>query len=439
MSRSYSVRIFLFLFLMGVPFWGSTQVWHSLSSACQNDTLYGVVPHGGMNNDYVSLHGTDNDSCSRVRVFENEGDNLAGSSFSTFQVSKAASRVYQAPFSNVGVMVGYGQTGGFLGSFYIDSAGYKRGVGNAGGFGFKYPEDIYCLWDGDYGRGYVVGRDKIWVNEVLIDTSKNRPRWFNWSAVGTTPQPLYGTWFSDPSVGYVAGDNGLIMKSVDSGQTWATQNSGTTERLNHICFPTNTTGYAAGENGTLLRTLDGGTTWEVRNSGVSADLNAIVCPTESKCFVAGDNGKIIKTCSTGEYWEVMPTPTTEDVLDIDCEPSSDSCFAVGTGGTFLRLKNGTHVSCQQVAGQKENRVGSDLLSWGQDRSVKELRVMSSERKALRIRLIDVTGKVVLDQEKMITAGGEHRFSYNSLAGGAYVLSIAEKGIPKISEPVIIGP
>ncbi|MBS1494768.1 MAG: T9SS type A sorting domain-containing protein [Bacteroidetes bacterium] len=59
---------------------------------------------------------------------------------------------------------------------------------------------------------------------------------------------------------YAAGNNGKIIRSSDGGQSWVSQNSGTTANLNFINSLESNTNimYAGGENGVLLKTLDGG-------------------------------------------------------------------------------------------------------------------------------------------------------------------------------------
>ncbi len=447
-SNTSSFRFLLTVLFGGLFFLtaacGYSQKWHSLSvSGCAQDTFYVVVPHGPDSNESVLLFGTDYNGCDNQKVMVMEGDGEYGGVISSSHHFFAGTRVYGAPFSH---SIYAGNSSSYNGLAFQFRQADQSGIGFNANYLLdttKTPRDLFCFTDGEEQKCFVVGKmDSVFISVADLDSSNQSSYFQNTSLTffpgQVMPEDLYGIWFPTPDTGYVAGANGLIMKTVDTGKTWFAQNSGVTEKLNHICFPTSDTGYAIGEDGTILRTLDGGANWEQKNAGTNADLNAIVCPTRDKCMICGDSGKILHSCNTGELWEEMPTPTTEELFDIDCEPYSDSCFAVGAGGTFLRLKNGTHVSCQQVVGEEERERKDDALSWNQNRTAKELRVMSSKRKALRIRLIDVTGKVVLDQERMITAGGEHRFSYNSLAGGAYVLSISEEGTLLVSEPVMIG-
>jgi len=61
-----------------------------------------------------------------------------------------------------------------------------------------------------------------------------QPGWF--PLISGTPADLNAVYFIDAETGYVVGDGGLIMRSIDGGITWATQPSGVTEDLNDLYF-----------------------------------------------------------------------------------------------------------------------------------------------------------------------------------------------------------
>lgn len=67
---------------------------------------------------------------------------------------------------------------------------------------------------------------------------------------------------SDKQVGYIVGNNGLILKTVDAGSNWSIIN--TTYRqynLTSVDFFDVNNGVAVGTNGNILRTTDAGLTW----------------------------------------------------------------------------------------------------------------------------------------------------------------------------------
>lgn len=93
----------------------------------------------------------------------------------------------------------------------------------------------------------------------------------NWSLSGVTPSAanscINGIYFGDPSTGFAAGNNGVIMRSTNSGSNWDVQSTGTTTVLNSIYMLNALTGYACGNNGIILKTTNGGVTGFINSNG----------------------------------------------------------------------------------------------------------------------------------------------------------------------------
>lgn len=61
-----------------------------------------------------------------------------------------------------------------------------------------------------------------------------------------------------------------LLLSIGFAQDWFQVESGTLNDLKVIDFPTNLVGYIGGEDSLLLKTIDGGQTWErINYSGVN--------------------------------------------------------------------------------------------------------------------------------------------------------------------------
>jgi photosystem II stability/assembly factor-like uncharacterized protein len=102
--------------------------------------------------------------------------------------------------------------------------------------------------------GFVVGG---WINATIIMTTNTGT---NWSPMlgGATGVRLYDLYFVNQDTGYICGRDGYIMKSVNGGINWVTQNTPTTNYLWSIFFASTDTGYTVGCNGTILKTVSGG-------------------------------------------------------------------------------------------------------------------------------------------------------------------------------------
>ena len=81
--------------------------------------------------------------------------------------------------------------------------------------------------------------------------------------------------FYDEMVGYVAGDSGTILATVDAGSNWQCLSSGTTQSLKSIFFFNALTGWAAGSGGVIVKTTNSGINWTVLFTGTSTNLTGI--------------------------------------------------------------------------------------------------------------------------------------------------------------------
>lgn len=99
----------------------------------------------------------------------------------------------------------------------------------------------------------------------------------------------------------VIGNNGLIIRSTNGGQTWQQKTSGTTQNLNNIQFPSQETGFITGTQNLILKTTDGGETWTqitLQNINSVADIS---CVTKNLIFLSTDKG-LIKSEDGGTNW-----------------------------------------------------------------------------------------------------------------------------------------
>lgn len=81
----------------------------------------------------------------------------------------------------------------------------------------------------------------------------------SWAAqTSGTTEYLFAVHFVDAMIGWVVGDSGTIIKTVDDGANWAAQTRVTEGALHDVHFFDAQVGWAVGQNGTILKTTDGG-------------------------------------------------------------------------------------------------------------------------------------------------------------------------------------
>ncbi len=119
-----------------------------------------------------------------------------------------------------------------------------------------------------------------------------------------TSEAMKSVHFISTTVGWAAGENGNIIKTIDGGNNWTLLNSGTSETLRAIYFVDANNGWAAGDQGTIVATTNGGSNWQPQSSGVSNTLTGMEFVSSTTGWIVGLNNTILKT-STGTSWSAQ--------------------------------------------------------------------------------------------------------------------------------------
>jgi photosystem II stability/assembly factor-like uncharacterized protein len=164
---------------------------------------------------------------------------------------------------------------------------------------------------------------------------------------GTTFRSFY---FADQNTGWVVGSNGIILKTVNGGDNWTEQNSGTNVTLYTITGLNQNTLFVGGGSRTLLKSTDGGTTWTSYTLDIIPEPNAFI----AKIKVFDQNlmyvlavysttvGRIYKTTDGGNSWTQLYANTTNNLNDFDFA-SPNVGVAVGRNvGTLFYTTDGTN-------------------------------------------------------------------------------------------------
>ncbi|MCX6150795.1 MAG: YCF48-related protein [Ignavibacteriales bacterium] len=169
------------------------------------------------------------------------------------------------------------------------------------------PSTAYAIryrWDFELDKGF-------W---EIVKTSDYGNTWPGWpdNPIFRYDKRLNSIWFINQNVGWVVGDNGKILKTIDGGKNWVFQNSGTDLPLLKVKFVNSRKGYIVGgysnyenvgenEKGIILTTNTAGEKWTVQVGNIMRCLNDISIINENTIYVVGDFGTILKTTSGGEF------------------------------------------------------------------------------------------------------------------------------------------
>jgi photosystem II stability/assembly factor-like uncharacterized protein len=150
----------------------------------------------------------------------------------------------------------------------------------------------------------------------------------------------------------VAGSEGMILESADSGKSWVIRRSGSKPALSSICGTSDGKRLlAAGKKGAILESDDGGATWTGRATPTAADLNSIFAAGDGKhLWAAGgqgydptgetDTGAIVESDDGGASWTLRNSSAPGILYSIFGSSDGRRLWAVGEVGTMLESVDG---------------------------------------------------------------------------------------------------
>ncbi len=193
------------------------------------------------------------------------------------------------------------------------------------------PDELYAIHMINESTGWCVGK----TGKVVKTTDGST---WETHSIGKS-NDLYDVYFLTSQSGWIVGESGLILKTTDAGETWAQQQSNTTETLKSIDLFNEYSGWAAGENGVILHTTDGGETWTQQNSGFTEEVNKIVAISDwTSWLITTSPSKIYSTSDGGFIWTEYYRNFGSTLSDITFT-NPDNGWIVGNGGLILHTDN----------------------------------------------------------------------------------------------------
>ena len=204
--------------------------------------------------------------------------------------------------------------------------------------------------------GYAVG-----MSETVVQTNNSGKQWNVLhggeiaSAVGDEETIVFNTvQFIDESTGWVAGvrispetggQDGLVQKTTDGGQTWMDQPTNIPDILEDIFFIDANNGWVVGENGIILHTTNGGDTWNIQTSGTEEKLLSVSFADSAVGWIVGGDygvGIILHTTNGGETWENQSL--TEDEAPIISKQQLSDVFTLDGSHVWITGPGGFMIS-----------------------------------------------------------------------------------------------
>lgn len=154
----------------------------------------------------------------------------------------------------------------------------------------------------------------------------------NWNAftTGVTENLLASHGLSDEKTAFIGGTSGLIWKTVNGGQSWATLTSDTKETIRGLYFVNENNGFAIGTKGTFLKSVNGGSSWS--SVGVSGLTDQILYGIEGNgdvIVVVGDKIMIVSE-DAGATWSAQSFATENFTFYDAWNGGGSDIWAVGS-------------------------------------------------------------------------------------------------------------
>jgi photosystem II stability/assembly factor-like uncharacterized protein len=173
-----------------------------------------------------------------------------------------------------------------------------------------------------------------------------------------TKEHFRSVFFVDSKIGFIVGNNGTILNTIDGGKTWNAVPSDFKDFLYDIDFHGKNVGYTVGgdfENeAVILKTSDGGKSWKIIHKIDSVNaLLSVQAINEKIVYTVGYNGAILKTQNGGNTWNKLQSPNKERFQGLSFV-NEQTGWVVGTKGTILFTKDGGKSWQVQNSGVKEH-------------------------------------------------------------------------------------
>ncbi len=212
--------------------------------------------------------------------------------------------------------------------------------------------------------------------------------------------------FSEPSTGWVVGEKGIILKSIDSGYTWKRQPSPTSDSLFRIRFCNPDFGWMFGGRRIYL-TFDGGDTWQDKSILTSTRVNDVLCSDPENCWAVGDDGLILHLSNKlDKYIKII-------------SPGRDTQFVIGD--SFTVKWNSAGISQVSIALSYDNGENYTIYRSSTENDFEEIIRIAANAKAsnickIRIRSEDGT---VQDESEQFTITQNNAIENRRSAAGHY--------------------
>lgn len=178
------------------------------------------------------------------------------------------------------------------------------------------------------------------VDSLVLKTSDGGETWRRISVPFS--KEIYNLDFVNDDYGWIVGDDGMILATVNGGLTWKIQKTPlgpikdkkTKPALYSVDFRDKKEGYAVGGYGTILRTDNGGETWDVVKTAYPETFLRVNFANDENGWIVGYNGTILRSSDKGRTWLKQDSKTNKNLYGLFMTKKYG--WAVGEKGAILK-------------------------------------------------------------------------------------------------------
>ena len=119
-------------------------------------------------------------------------------------------------------------------------------------------------------------------------------------------KPFFDSYFSDAKNGFVIGAYNLLYRTADGGRTWTAwmSHTGNTKRFHLYAIAADGGDiYIAGEQGLVLRSIDGGQSFQQLSTPYAGSFFSVATAPSGEVVIAGLEGNAFRSIDQGVSWQ----------------------------------------------------------------------------------------------------------------------------------------
>ncbi|MNO69964.1 Ycf48-like protein precursor [compost metagenome] len=230
--------------------------------------------------------------------------------------------------------------------------------------GWAVGHDGVILHSGDGGQSWIKQLDGVAINALMLKWAEAEVARLQAASVAADDEaldnamfalddaragaasgpsrPLLDVWFRDAREGWAVGAYGMIVHTVDGGQSWEYLSGlDNPERLhlNAVLGLADGSLLVAGEGGGLHRSNDGGRTWQPARQLTQASLYRLLQLADGRLLALGFGGTLLSSQDQGQSWQSIALPVRAGLYGGE-QLADGSLLLAGQGGVLLASRDG---------------------------------------------------------------------------------------------------